>query len=143
MQTCISASLHAAHFSCMIAYLLPASLSLSLSCLNHLNIFIFLNSSDPDVLQPHQVTGLSKHLSVGGHTRVSCVDPSHIQTRTSCSHTLTTQASISCVLMCKCLQNPLPLAHKCMQFTQKELNVLFIPAMLYLDVNNRALFALP
>lgn len=60
MQTCITTSLHAAHFSCLIAYLLPASLSLSLSCLNHLIIFMVLNSRGPEVLQPHLVT---KHWS--------------------------------------------------------------------------------
>lgn len=45
--------------------------------------------------------------------------------------------------MCKCLQNPLPLAHRCIQFTQRELSALLIPAMLYFDVNNRALFRSP
>lgn len=75
-------------------------------------------------------------------TLAGVLGPSLVWTHPPCSRTLTTRAAISCVLVCKCLQKPLPLAHKHRQFTHKEPTVLFIPAMLYLDVNNRALFGL-
>lgn len=144
MQTCISTSLpfstflmldslFASCFSLSLSLSHSVSLSLSHYHLNNIHGFEFQrpwSSLDPPGNWP-LLTPESEH------TEVHDYKPIHL------SHKLTTQAAISCVLMCKRLQNPFTLVGKCIQFTQKEIIMLFISRMPYLDVNNRALFCLP